>query len=251
MASYNVTYACGHTGTVRIYTKGDDRDRKIKWYGTIDCPECEAKKQQQAAEAAGLPALTGSEKQIRWATEIRNSAVKLTEIDINRIDSDERQKFLDRRDQWLQKETSAEYWIDNRDDIGSNITGIVKLVDKSLSDNKSCPNKEDKEQPEISDDADLQALTGYDNYSIRLATKIRNTAVKIINDNKHNIKPDAMQRFIESRDKWLQKETSAEYWIDNRYVIDVSELDETPSPEQMGSIVSIYKLIVESLGLKK
>lgn len=76
---YDVTYSCGHTGTVQIYGTNTEREKKIAWYENYAvCPECYAKGQQeeaaiaaQQAKADGLPALTGSEKQIRWAESIR------------------------------------------------------------------------------------------------------------------------------------------------------------------------------------
>ena len=76
---YEVTYSCGHVGTVHIYGTAAERERKIDWYEKYAvCPDCyEKARQEEAATAAkqnkadGLPALTGSEKQIRWAESIR------------------------------------------------------------------------------------------------------------------------------------------------------------------------------------
>lgn len=45
---YTVTYSCGHTGTVQLYGKTEERERKIKYYEEYGlCPEC-YKKQKHA-----------------------------------------------------------------------------------------------------------------------------------------------------------------------------------------------------------
>ena len=76
---YEVTYSCGHVGTVQIYGTAAEREKKIAWYENYAvCPDCYKKARQEEATTAakqakadGLPALTGSEKQIRWAESIR------------------------------------------------------------------------------------------------------------------------------------------------------------------------------------
>jgi hypothetical protein len=82
MAKYNVEYACGHEGEVQLYGKGSERERKLEWLATQDCPACEkaarearnaaANAEAAAANAkAGLATLQGSDKQIAWAETIR------------------------------------------------------------------------------------------------------------------------------------------------------------------------------------
>lgn len=73
---YDVTYSCGHKGTVELYGKTSDREAKIRWYeSSAVCPECYKKQQQEAADKTAteyeLPELEGSEKQIAWANTIR------------------------------------------------------------------------------------------------------------------------------------------------------------------------------------
>ena len=37
---YDITYSCGHTGTVELYGKTSERESKIRWYETTAvCPE--------------------------------------------------------------------------------------------------------------------------------------------------------------------------------------------------------------------
>ena len=71
MAWYTINYTCGHTERVQLYGKHADRDRIIAAKERRACPECEAKQAQEQAASDGLPALTGSDKQISWASDIR------------------------------------------------------------------------------------------------------------------------------------------------------------------------------------
>ena len=63
---YNITYSCGHTGTVDLIGKGADRERKINYFEQHGlCPDC-YKVQMRKAESqqpliyniSVLPALT-------------------------------------------------------------------------------------------------------------------------------------------------------------------------------------------------
>ena len=83
---YYGTYACGHEGVVEIYGPSKDREWKKENEFSRPCPECRERARQQerdiankkAAEAAtemGLPKLTGTEKQVAWATTIRNDLI--------------------------------------------------------------------------------------------------------------------------------------------------------------------------------
>ena len=45
---YDVTFSCGHTETVEIYGKTEDREKKIAYYGKSGlCPECYEKKMNE------------------------------------------------------------------------------------------------------------------------------------------------------------------------------------------------------------
>ena len=104
MAKYEVTFSCGHTGTVELFGKIADREDKLRWYETSAvCPECYKAQQQAKTDEfnASLPALTGSEKQISWAKDIRAKAVK---------DS----FFVKKYFSVISSETSAKWWIENR-----------------------------------------------------------------------------------------------------------------------------------------
>jgi hypothetical protein len=86
MAKYTITHVCGHTATLQLFGKSRDRQWHIDKAEQDICSDCWKAKQieadKQAAEqnaAIGLPALTGTEKQILWAEKIR--ADKLAMLD--------------------------------------------------------------------------------------------------------------------------------------------------------------------------
>lgn len=123
MAKYTVTYSCGHDGVVELFGPGKERERKLEWYRDVAvCPECyKAQKQAEVAKAnEGLVALTGSEKQVAWAMDIRGKyaeecaakAARLAEIDAARA-----QYALDTIRALMNKVTEAKWWIDNQYNI--------------------------------------------------------------------------------------------------------------------------------------
>lgn len=134
MAKYTITYKCGHTAEVQLYGKESERQRKIEWYKTINCPQCEAEAQKAEAEANGLPELSGSDKQVAWATKIRNNALAIIN-EANEHNSEDKKKMLtEYRDKWLTIETKAAYWIDNRFNF-DNAADIVRAIIKSTNFN--------------------------------------------------------------------------------------------------------------------
>lgn len=82
MAKYSVDHTCGHSQTHELLGPHKERDRKLAWLETTVCSDCcHAKREADHAaaatlaaeenQAAGLPALIGSEKQVAWAESIR------------------------------------------------------------------------------------------------------------------------------------------------------------------------------------
>lgn len=122
---YEIEYACGHTGTVQLFGKTADRERKVKWLETQICPACEhaeiEKRRAEEATAAkekadefGLPELEGTPKQVSWALTIRDNILN-RELDTLKIkqrrngEAAEKQ-FID----WLCQQNQARFWIDHR-----------------------------------------------------------------------------------------------------------------------------------------
>lgn len=83
--TYDITYTCGHHGTVQLFGATPQREQRLRHLETMVCPDCEAKqkaernaKAARAAKSAGLPDLVGTSKQTAWAETIR--AEKLTAL---------------------------------------------------------------------------------------------------------------------------------------------------------------------------
>lgn len=149
---YEITYTCGHTGTVDIFGPGINREKKIEWMKTCKCPECEkAERESYIAEFEAknaLPNLNGSEKQINWAKSLREKRFK--EIDEfaekqkeqNAKVAESHPELEEKREKanasidsevakikrWLKSETAARFWIDNRDE------SFYDLVKKHVTD---------------------------------------------------------------------------------------------------------------------
>lgn len=126
MAQYTVSHACGHTQTHQLYGKTVDRQSRAEWLATQDCTECyrAAKLAAATKNTAHLPALTGSEKQIAWATTIR--AEKVAELDdlaakcealsdtVPAAQADAIRNAI----QTARNQADAGWWIDNRNCSG-------------------------------------------------------------------------------------------------------------------------------------
>lgn len=87
MAKYTITHVCGHTSTADLWGTVATRQSRADKLGEKPCPACLAAARQaehaaqstkaaQEAQAAGLPALTGSPKQIAWAETLRAEALQ-------------------------------------------------------------------------------------------------------------------------------------------------------------------------------
>lgn len=127
---YEVTYSCGHTDTVQLYGPNKDRERKLEWLKNQLCPDCnkkhleeermkKAKLALEEAKVAGLPELTGSEKQIAWALEIRQTILNGL-ADANHQDDDtiKVRKFVSGI-------AEAKWWINHRE---SDFTELLTYV---------------------------------------------------------------------------------------------------------------------------
>lgn len=142
MAKAYVTFSCGHTGQVAGYRRADV-DYKVEMAPTRLCPDCWRAEQQKENDAenaaaaaspvnAGLPALTGTEKQIAWATTIRLTRLTEFESTIHELISNNEQavesgkRTREQADQAIAQarlaygvllgESESRFWIDSRED---------------------------------------------------------------------------------------------------------------------------------------
>jgi hypothetical protein len=140
MAQYTITHTCGHAETVQLYGPGRERERKAEWMTQNVCPECykaeQAAKRQAENEAAAvqntaenLPELLGSPKQVAWAETIRrkalDAAARVRRVDPTALAAATKPETVAMGTEYVQvyeatmaklrTETSAKWWIDNRD----------------------------------------------------------------------------------------------------------------------------------------
>lgn len=105
MSKYDITYACGHDGRIDIAGPYKNREYLAERESRKLCPECYSAKlaadraaasaaAAEQAKATGLPALTGSAKQIAWAETIRAKAVAELKILTAYLDALERKPAL-------------------------------------------------------------------------------------------------------------------------------------------------------------
>lgn len=128
MAKYTVTRACGHIETVALIGKIKNREWRLENVEPSKlCHECyqaelarqREKENQDAAEVAkenGLPALTGTEKQIAWAETIRQKMLAdIDEFIFKSVKEEMRNdpKLLEAVEH-IKGKTEARWWIDNR-----------------------------------------------------------------------------------------------------------------------------------------
>lgn len=142
MAWNEINYSCGHTDRIQMYGPTRNRESKKKWMERGICTECYRKQKEEErakasrvaaeqAKSSGLPELVGSEKQIAWAETIRKNALASAQNNVLSrdafaslpVDKQEASRGLfevvrTARDR-LEIETSAKWWIDNRNTVNS------------------------------------------------------------------------------------------------------------------------------------
>lgn len=134
MAKTKIERACGHVETIQLHGPYKQRDYRASFEESRDCSDCYAIKiaaqraaenqaAAEAAKAAHMPALIGSEKQIAWAESIRAKAAKQlaqTRADLCRetgVPHDRLERvlrLLDEATAAIMARTNASAWIDTR-----------------------------------------------------------------------------------------------------------------------------------------
>lgn len=166
MAHYDISHTCGHDERIELFGPTRDRESRIEWLQERPCTECwkkeraaeaEARRDKEAAmiveklgddAAEALNAITsaacklvGSSRQIMWAEDIRAKCI--TEI-IDRlhnlvsripgkVTAQLSAEFTVRCNAFasvIANETSAAWWIDNRDDT---LKAVTREAVKSLA----------------------------------------------------------------------------------------------------------------------
>ncbi len=141
MAQYNIRHTCGHEETVQIYGTNvhGERQRKAEWLESKPCRDCERKAMREE-NLTGAAELTGSDKQVSWANDLRAKAIgdikaKLATLDTQYIAAAQDWKDAQRKAgeaiiEAMLAETSAKAIIDNRDNLVSHYGAVAQQAAK-------------------------------------------------------------------------------------------------------------------------
>ena len=129
-----VKYSCGHEGLLYVSGKSADKQEKIEWAERDGiCPACYAKmkreereeSRKEEAQVNGFPELSGSEKQINWANEIRSRFFRDLTNAIQGVKiNDKIQAQIDESMEMFRNVNEARFWIDNRE----NAVSFLKML---------------------------------------------------------------------------------------------------------------------------
>ena len=137
MAKYTINYTCGHSDTVLLLGKMDERYRRVAYYETLECPQCRMAKKMAEINVSSLPSLKGSEKQVAWAFDIRKKYIelcdKLRKMAEPKKDLPEVKELL-AFFKATESKQDAKFWIENRDTLDTEM-GIIRFY-KDNKDNK-------------------------------------------------------------------------------------------------------------------
>lgn len=141
MAQYDIHHTCGHEETVQIYGTNvhGERQRKAEWLESKPCRDCEREAMREE-NLTGAAELTGSDKQVSWANDLRAKAIgdikaKLAKIDTQYIAAPQEWKDAQRKAgeaiiEAMLAETSAKAIIDNRDNLVSHYGAVAQQAAK-------------------------------------------------------------------------------------------------------------------------
>lgn len=130
VGKYSVDFKCGHTVEVNIY--GEDVQKQIQYMEHNEiCPMCkkaekeaqyieDARKAHEWAMKLGLPELTGTEKQIRWAENLRKENMQRLVYEYKfrkqiAQTEEELKKLMENMKEvteWMKTENEAAVWIE-------------------------------------------------------------------------------------------------------------------------------------------
>ena len=129
-----VKYSCGHEGLLYVSGNSADKQEKIEWAERDGiCPACYTQMKREEREEArkeeaqknGFPELSGSEKQINWANEIRSRFFRDLTNAIQGVKiNDKIQAQIDESMEMFRNVNEARFWIDNRE----NAVSFLKML---------------------------------------------------------------------------------------------------------------------------
>ena len=74
---YKVTCSCGHEIIIDVYGETLKHEKKLLYYRENECPDCLIRSLEKQESMKSFPALIGSDKQVRWAMQLREKHIDL------------------------------------------------------------------------------------------------------------------------------------------------------------------------------
>lgn len=185
--------------------------------------------------------LTGSEKQVSWASKIRDSRMSYIDREVKALEdnrtgyspktNEERKQIYLQAKDYLSSEADAGWWIDTRSKFGDYMDFLV------YADNVKRMNTRDK--------VPFSTLKGSPK-EVNWAESIRETSIKALDNYAKTASVDKRRDYERARD-YLSSRDEAKWWIDKRKDIDV------PSyvMRSFGDIYTTYKKCFKSLTFKE
>lgn len=187
MAKYDIRCSrCGNKYTITLYGPNKDREKRIAYLESCGhCPACEQeardeqiKSQVIVDEAAGLPQLQGSDKQVAWALSLRQDFI--SECDKRQLPDDARYVY----DYILNNVTKASIWIDNRHNLlalfrAYKAAADAEKNDKDVADNLSDADTKDAVLEDIAQQANTTITPDKVTHSGAVVVSVVDNAVKV------------------------------------------------------------------------
>lgn len=74
---YKITCSCGHEIIIDVYGETLKHEKKLLYYRKNECPDCLIRSLEKQEFMKSFPALIGSDKQVRWAMQLREKHIDL------------------------------------------------------------------------------------------------------------------------------------------------------------------------------
>lgn len=141
MAQYHITHTCGHDETVQIYGTNvhGERERKAEWLESKPCRDCE-REALRDENLGGAAELTGSDRQVAWANDLRAKAIAEVKHTLSKVDTtyatlpqewkDAQRKSSEAIIAAMLAETSAKEIIEHRDNLVRHYNAIAQQAEK-------------------------------------------------------------------------------------------------------------------------
>jgi hypothetical protein len=121
MPLHTIHHACGHSRDIELKGKPERHPERAAKLAGENCPACRWDEHHEhvVTLSGGLPALEGSEKQIKWAMSLRVDALLwvLKALDLEASQNETMQQALHDYRRHLLRQTEARWWINVREQM--------------------------------------------------------------------------------------------------------------------------------------